>query len=79
MKQNLEHSSEELVELVEVAHFLILKSSEHDDIEMYQKAVQIIGQENVTRYKMDKNLELWKPDFDYFFDRLDRLEKMLLH
>ena len=53
-----------------LAEFLIGKASAHEDTDLYQEAVKIIGQKAVTLFKIRMNLPLWEDDVKYINDNL---------
>jgi hypothetical protein len=52
------------------AHLLIMKSAEHEDIDLYMEAVKLIGQKRVILYKIEKGIKLYGSDLEYITDNL---------
>ncbi len=57
-------------ELLEVAHFLIKKSVDLGDTDLYDKACDLIGQVNVIKYKIEEDIDLWDVDLEYIHQNL---------
>ena len=56
--------------LNDLAEFLIGKADDHDDIDMYKKAVRIIGLRAVVLHKIKMGYRLWKEDREYIKNNL---------
>ena len=54
----------------ETAKLLIRKSSEFEDISMYNEAVKLIGQKRVVLFKIKEGIDLNSADLEYITDNL---------
>lgn len=61
---------EEREKNIERAHFLIGKACAYYDTDMYNEAVNMIGNAGVVKYKVANNLPLWENDIKYILECL---------
>ena len=54
----------------ETAHFLIDKSVELGDYELYSQAIDLIGLKEVIRYKLENGKSLTKDESEYIINKL---------
>ncbi len=62
-------------EKMELAEFLVGKSSAYEDTDFYKEAVRLIGQREVTLMKMRMDLPLWEEDKEFIKAVLENNDK----
>jgi hypothetical protein len=67
---NEENAKKHSKVITDTAHFLINKSIELGDYELYSQAIDLIGLKDVIRYKLENGLSLTKDESVYIINKL---------
>lgn len=62
-----------LAEMKELAYFLLGKACVYDDPDLYEEASRLVGQKEVTLYKLKNSLPLWEEDMDFIRQTLEKV------
>lgn len=63
-------AAEQQAVIEEMAEFLIGKACAYEDTDFYRQAIKLVGQQKVTRMKLEMDLPLWDEDKEYIKENL---------